>query len=365
MPLRNLSITTCNKVREITNNINWLKSQSKKAVAIRAIVNSQSPNSVWAMQNAVMNSQSDEKLVLSSLKNKKDKAWNATRRIVASSIAKSSTPLTTQRIRDLQTFLSLLKAVYEQSIDILFHTKIKQRSNNIGPILTEKVINFYNNYKISQVVPHKNATVLVKNSNETKERVCLRILEKIIEATYHSVCNENPECSFKLRKFGELCPQNIRLRKMAQRAVCCCTIHVNVDYLRKAAIRYCQIIGQDSTTISCNEKLCDNILCEELNIKFYHQKCTDCEANSQTWLKNLKCSSKCYVENVDCHVQDHVINFKQFEWIEYFHAGKSKKKLSLNNKCVTLKEFVQYFHEKIDTFAGHCFNRKHTNAMIY
>ena len=336
MPLRNLSITTCNKVREITNNINWLKSQSKKAVAIRAIVNSQSPNSVWAMQNAVMNSQSDEKLVLSSLKNKKDKAWNATRRIVASSIPKSSTPLTTQRIRDLQTFLSLLKAVYEQSIDILFHTKIKQRSNNIGPILTETVINFYNNYKISRVVPHKNATVLVKNSNETKERVCLRILEKIIEATYHSVCNENPECSFKLRKFGELCPQNIRLRKMAQRAVCCCTIHVNVDYLRKAAIRYCQIIGQDSTTISCNEKLCDNILCEELNIKFYHQKCTDCEANSQTWLKNLKCSSKCYVENVDCHAQDQVINLKQFERIEYFHAGKSKKKLSLNNKSVTL-----------------------------
>ena len=365
MPLRNLSITTCNKVREITDNINWLKSQSKKAVAIRAIVNSQSPNSVWAMQNAVMNSQSDEKLVLSSLKNKKDKAWNATRRIVASSIAKSSTPLTTQRIRDLQTFLSLLKAVYEQSIDILFHTKIKQRSNNIGPILTEKVINFYNNYKISRVVPHKNATVLVKNSNETKERVCLRILEKIIEATYHSVCNENPECSFKLRKFGELCPQNIGLRKMAQRAVCCCTIHVNVDYLRKAAIRYCQIIGQDSTTISCNEKLCDNILCEEPNINSYHRKCTDCKAKSLTGLKNLICSSKCYVENVDWHAQDHVINFKQFERIEYFHAGKSKKKLSLNNKCVTLKEFVQYFHEKIDTFAGHCFNRKHTNAMIY
>ena len=190
--------------------------------------------------------------------------------------------------------------------------------------------------KISRVVPHKNATVLVKNSDGTKERVHLRILEKTIEATYHSFCNENPECSIKLRKFGELCPQNVRLRKMAQSAVCCCTIHVNVDYLRKAAIRYCQIIGQGSTTISCNEKLCDNILCEEPNIKCYHRKCTDCKAKSLTWLKNLKCSSKCYVENVDCHAQDQVINLKQFERIEYFHAGKSKKKLSLNNKSVTL-----------------------------
>ena len=70
------------------------------------------------------------------------------------------------------------------------------------------------------------------------------------------------------------------------------------------------------------------------------------------------------MENVDCHVQDHVINFKQFEQIKYFHAGKSKKKLSLNNNCVSLKEFVQHFHEKIENFADHRFNLKQTNAMI-
>ena len=84
---------------------------------------------------------------------------------------------------------------------------------------------------MSEVVPCKNAAVLVKNSDVTKERVCLRILEKTIEATYHSFCNENPKCSIKLRKFEELCPRNIRLRNMAQRAVRCYTIHVNVDYL--------------------------------------------------------------------------------------------------------------------------------------
>ena len=48
---------------------------------------------------------------------------------------------------------------------------MKQKSNNIDPILTEKVISFYNNDKIYQVVPHKNATVLVKNKDGTKERV--------------------------------------------------------------------------------------------------------------------------------------------------------------------------------------------------
>ena len=141
--MRNLSTTTRNRVREITDNINWLKSPSKKAVAIRTVVSSQSPNSARAMQDAVMNSQSDEipKAILSSLKNKRDKTSNAEGRIVASGIAKSSTSLTTRRIRNLQTSPSLLKAVSEQSIeDILFHAKIKQRSNNIDPILTEKVI---------------------------------------------------------------------------------------------------------------------------------------------------------------------------------------------------------------------------------
>ena len=113
LPLRNLSTTTRNKVREITDNITSL---SKKAVAIRTIVNSQSPNSARAMQDAVMNSQSDEipKLILSSLKNKRDKTSNATRHIVASGVAKSSTPLTTQRIRNLQTSPSLFKAVSEE-----------------------------------------------------------------------------------------------------------------------------------------------------------------------------------------------------------------------------------------------------------
>ena len=93
MPLRNLSITTRNKVREITDDFNWPKSLSQKAVAIRTVVNSQSPNSARAIQNAVMKSQSDEvpKLILSSLKNKRDKTSNATRRIVASGNAKSST----------------------------------------------------------------------------------------------------------------------------------------------------------------------------------------------------------------------------------------------------------------------------------
>ena len=56
------------------------------------------------------------------------------------------------------------------------------------------------------------------------------------------------------------------------------------------------------------------------------------------------------MKNVDCHLQDRVISLKQFEQIDYFHAGKSKKKLSLNDKCVALKEFVQYFHEKIENF---------------
>ena len=102
--------------------------------------------------------------------------------------------------------------------------------------------------------------------------------------------------------------------------------------------------------LSYNKKLCDNILCEKPNIKYYHWKCTDCKAKSLTWLKNLKRSNNCYVKNVDCHLQDRVISLKQFERIDYFHAGKSKKKLSLNDKCVTLKEFVQYFHEKIENF---------------
>ena len=104
--LRNLSNTTHTKVREITDSINWLKSSSRKAVAIRAVVNSQSPNFSRAMQDAVINWQSDEtpQLILSSLKNKKDKS-NAIRRTFISGIAKSSTPLTQQRIKSGQLVL--------------------------------------------------------------------------------------------------------------------------------------------------------------------------------------------------------------------------------------------------------------------
>ena len=71
------------------------------------------------------------------------------------------------------------------------------------------------------------------------------------------------------------------------------------------------------------------------------------------------------MENVDCHAQDYVINFEQFEWTEYQlnTDDKSKKKLNLNDKSVTLKEFVQYFHEKVETFTVHHFNHKHTDVM--
>ena len=36
----------------------------------------------------------------------------------------------------------------------------------------------------------------------------------------------------------------------------------------------------------------------------------------------------------------------------------------MNDKSVTLKEVVQYFHEKVEIFAGHHFNLKHIDAMI-
>ena len=180
------------------------------------------------------------------------------------------------------------------------------------PILTEKVTSFYNSNKISQVVPHKNATVLVKNSDGTKERVCLRILEKTIEATYHSFCNENPECSIKVGKFGELCPRNVRLRKIAQRAVCCCTIHVNVDYLWKTAVRYSQIIERTQELYHAMKSFVVTF-----SVKNQTSNATTknpLTAKQSPW-HGLKICSKCYVENVDFHAQDHVINFKQFERI--------------------------------------------------
>ena len=79
-----------------------------------------------------MNSQSDEipKLILSRLKNKRDKISNATRHIVA-----SGTPLTTQRIRNLQTSPLLIKAVAEQSIENIY--LFMQKSSKGVTILTQ------------------------------------------------------------------------------------------------------------------------------------------------------------------------------------------------------------------------------------
>ena len=137
----------------------------------------------------------------------------------------------------------------------------------------QMVLDFYNRDDISRVVPHKNATVLVRKLDGTTQRECIRILEKPLDKLYSMFCVENPECKIKIRKFEILRPKNVRHRNAAKRMVCCCTIHTNVEYLRQAAIRYCNISDIDHTIFKSNEKLCSSYICPEASISCYLRTC--------------------------------------------------------------------------------------------
>ena len=92
-------------------------------------------------------------------------------------------------------------------------------------------------------------------------------------------CKDNPNDKIKQWTFEQLWPKNVRLRRAANRMVCCCTIHSNINYLREAAIWYCNISNNSQSIVkvlSTNEDLCNYHLCPSATIACIQRVCNVC-----------------------------------------------------------------------------------------
>ena len=147
--------------------------------------------------------------VLSSTKTERSETVNTARRLLISQVVKDKS-LNSYEARKLNTSTSLAKNLQNLSVEeILTHGKLIQPNHRIGNELFKR-------NDISRVVPHKNATILIKNDDDVQERVCLRILEKTLENVFEMFCKDNPNEKIKQRTFEQLRPKNVRLRRTAK-----------------------------------------------------------------------------------------------------------------------------------------------------
>ena len=285
------------KTRQIATDFQSLSSPSKKVKVVKRLMAIQSPRSSKVLKEAL---DEDHNLstvsnVLSSIKTKRSKTVNTTRRLLISQVVKDKS-LNSYEARKLNTSTSLAKNLQNLSVEeILTHGKLMQPNHGIGNELFKRIKEFYNRDDISRVVPHKNATILIKNDDGVQERVCLRILEKTLEKVFEMFCEDNPNEKIKQRTFEQLRPKNVRLRRTAKRMVCCCTIHTNINYLRQAAIRYCNISNNSQTIINAlgtNETLCNYYTCPIVATACIQRVCDIC-CNKTLLAEPTKCSKEC------------------------------------------------------------------------
>ena len=59
-----------------------------------------------------------------------------------------------------------------------------------------------------------------------------------------------------------------------------------------------------------------------------------------------------------------MVQFKQFERMEYEHAGKTKKKLTLVSKSMEVGQYENLLNQQLQPFITHRFNVHHTKEML-
>ena len=125
--------------------------------------------------------------------------------------------------------------------------------------------------------------------------------------------------------------------------------------------------NQDSSFLVNNDKLCEFLLCNVEDLQCIMGQCKKCNkfiSIDSIKFSELKCSTTCIEENLDCISLKHTIKIKQFETIKYPHKGIMKKKISLVDKYVTLNEIPVLFKFKLKDFPRHRFTINHTEKTI-
>ena len=146
--------------------------------------------------------------------------------------------------------------------------------------------------------------------------------------------------------------------KDAERLVCVCTYHVNIDHMRKS-LNHLLLIN-DKPLIKDNADLVDRALFSSDKIACIAGICKSCKLDELN-IGKLHCSKKCVADNEDCSTQNHTLKVSLFERTEYLHKGKTKKKLQLVDRVLTLAKFVDLFKTTLIGFPCHRFSANHTS----
>ena len=93
----------------------------------------------------------------------------------------------------------------------------------------------------------------------------------------HIFKQENQRVKMGHTSFENLRPKNIKLKSQAQRQVCCCIKHVNIDYLRTKLNELLRINNQ--LIILDNEILVSKTVCRSDDITCIERLCKNCSVD--------------------------------------------------------------------------------------
>ena len=68
----------------------------------------------------------------------------------------------------------------------------------------------------------------------------------------------------------------------------------------------------------------DQCYVENYNVECVMRECGNCKEKVIN-MNDIKCSKECYQKNINCYEEGHVVQFKQFERMEYEHARQNQK----------------------------------------
>jgi hypothetical protein len=253
-----------------------------------------------------------------------------------------------------------LKKSQGDLLDLTCHTKHKSRGKKASVSENTKcqVREFYNSDTVSRVLPHTKSTIKIDG-----DRVPVRYMEINLNQAFLQFRIKN-QCQVARETFRKLRPRNVKLKKAATRALCCCTIHQNIEYLRTKIYVMLKINKMPSDAFKDNESLLDLALCNKDSVPCTLRKCDSCkEFPKLDFLSTIKCSAKCMQDDIDCDAKGHQIMLRQFKRMPYQYRGEWKKKTKLVDESLTPSQLPNLLKCQLADFPRHRLNVSHTGKL--
>ena len=161
--------------------------------------------------------------------------------------------------------------------EIIIHYKtIKLTIPKPATETIEKVRDFYNQDTTSQQLPYNNLTQKIKDSSGVYHRVPVRVMEITLKKAFELFCLQYPDVKIGQRSFEHLRPRNICLRQYTQRLHCCCTYHINMDFIWNACKKLFMVNGKDCPFPN-SDALVSAALCQPNSLKCILPVCSQCK----------------------------------------------------------------------------------------